>query len=1114
MMSKLKTVIEKLRRFTIKYYVSELIKGIILFFSLGVLYLFFILFLEYLFWLKPMARTFLFWFFIVVEIFLLVRFILVPIFKLIGLRKGISAEEAAIIVGNHFPEVKDKLLNVIQLKEKASQSDLLVASINQKSEELEFISFVKAVDFTKNKKYLKYTMVPILIWILLVFTGSKSFLNQSLDRVMHHRTSYLPPAPFSFSLINKDLQVVQGGSITIFIEIKGSIVPSEVKILFDNQEYYLQNNDAGNFSFSFSNVQKAINFYVEANGVLSQVYEIKVTYAPTINNIYLQLTYPYYIGKKNETIQGSGDVMVPEGTNVTWKVNASQTEEVFFINNKRRNIFTKISENRFVFSKEIKKSLEYQISSSNRKLQNYENLLFSLEVIKDEIPKISMQTNIDSISRGIAQFVGQVSDDYGIQKLQLVYYNESKPQLIKTYALPISKANVQTFFYQFPFGLTLEKGINYKFYFEVFDNDAINGNKRAKSNVFKYKQKTDKEIEEELLQEQRMTIYRLENAIQNQKKEQQGLSKIQQELQRKKTISWSEKKNVQSFIKRQEEYKKRWQRYTDKLQENLDGKKAKNERLQDQKQLLKERIEELKKMDKHQRLLEEIAKMAEKLNKEGLIRKAKELAQQNKQQERSLERTLELVKRFYVEQKTMQIANKLAVLSKKQGFLEKKEETSIKEQKEINEKFIEIKKQIEELSNDNEALKEPLGLTDVEEEKEMVDEALKKAVDNLQKQEQKKAKKEQKTSAQKMKEMSSKMEQAMLDIAAQSVEENSDDLRKILENLMMFSFKQENLMNKFRTISTIHPNFGKELKEQNDIRNYFEHIDDSLYVLCMRLPKISAKIQDDLSRAHYNLEQSLENFSENRFDKGISNQRYVMISANNLADYLSNILSSMKSASLKKGKGKKGGFSLPDIIKKQGELSEKMKDGMKKGKKSGNKKGEGKEGKKSGEKGKQGEEGKRGKGSEGKGVKYDPDGELYEIYKQQSELRQQLEAAIKAAEKDGSNRNGAAKNALKTMEQLEKDILEKGFNAGTIEKIQRLNYELLKLNKATLEQGKDKKRNASLSLKENQRNKKKALEFKKRFYNQIEILNRQSLPLQQAYKLKVREYFSEPKNLE
>jgi hypothetical protein len=46
------------------------------------------------------------------------------------------------------------------------------------------------------------------------------------------------------------------------------------------------------------------------------------------------------------------------------------------------------------------------------------------------------------------------------------------------------------------------------------------------------------------------------------------------------------------------------------------------------------------------------------------------------------------------------------------------------------------------------------------------------------------------------------------------------------------------------------------------------------------------------------------------------------------------------------------------------------------------------------------------------------------------------------------------------------------------------------------------------------KNKIQAIEFNKRFFNQIEILNRQSLPLQQNYKLKVREYFSAPKKLE
>ena len=364
-----------------------------------------------------------------------------------------------------------------------------------------------------------------------------------------------------------------------------------------------------------------------------------------------------------------------------------------------------------------------------------------------------------------------------------------------------------------------------------------------------------------------------------------------------------------------------------------------------------------------------------------------------------------------------------------------------------------------------------------------------------------------------------------MEMEAESIEENMEDMRKILENLITFSFKQEILMDKFSTISTTHPDFGNDLKKQNGIRNYFEHIDDSLYVLSMRMPKMSSKIQDDLSTTHYNLEQSLENFSENRFNNGISNQRYVMTSTNNLADYLSSMLNSMKNASMKlgKGKGKGSGFSLPDIIKKQGELSEKMKEGMKKGKKSGDKKREGK-GKKPGEKGNSGALGKKGEkgnkgsqgnqgdsGSAGKGENDNLDGELYEIYKQQSQLRQQLQEAINASEKGSTGKDNSAKKVLKTMEELENDILSYGFTQATVQKMQQLNYEMLKFDQSTLEQGKENKRTANVNINDSQRNKIKALEFKKRFYNEIEILNRQSLPLQPNYERKVREYFSDSK---
>ncbi|WP_297806152.1 DUF4175 family protein [uncultured Polaribacter sp.] len=1110
-----KNIEDKLHQFTRKYYTSELIKGSILFLSLGFIYFFFTLFLEYFLWLKPTERTILFWLFFFVELFLLIRFIAIPISKLIGLRKGITFEQSSKIIGNHFPEVQDKLLNALQLKQSNNQSDLLVASIEQKVQELQPIPFLKAVDFRQNRKYLKYAIIPIFIWITILLSGNNLAITQSLNRVVNHKTAFKPPAPFSFSLVNTKLEVIQGKSISILVNVVGEVIPIEAKINFENQQYFVQNNSNRSFSYTFSDVQKPLEFFIESNGIKSQIYTISVIKTPTINTVSLDLKYPYYLRKTNESIKNATNIIVPEGTVITWNVIANQTDSLAFIYNNKRDFFDSIYNNNFKYSKRIKNVLNYQISSSNKNLKDFENLQFSVDVLKDEFPKISIQSNIDSISLGAKQFAGQISDDNGIKKLQIVYYDVVNPQAQKYFNLPVTEQNLQTFFYQFPDGLDLIEGVNYEFYFQVFDNDGFNGSKKSKSKVFNYRQKTQEEVDQALFLEQRNTINNFEKSIQKQQKQFKDLEKVQNELQSKKKINWNDKKKIQNLVERQNNYNKMMQRQTDQLQENLDFKKDKSQDLQEKKEELQKRIAELKKQDRQQKLLDEIQEMAEKLNKEDLVKKAKELAQHNKQQERSLERILELTKRFYVEQKTMQIANKIEALSKKQEELARKKEESVDAQKEIRNEFDQIKKELEDLNKDNEKLKEPMKLPDLEDEKSDIDNELNKVEENFSKEDKSTAKKSQKRSSKMMKGMSAKMQKSMMQMAGDSVEENMDDLRKILENLLVFSFQQEELMNRFDESSTKHPNFGRDLKKQNQLKTYFEHIDDSLYVLSMRLPKISAKIKDDLSSTHYNLDLSLENFSENRFDNGVSNQRYVMTSVNNLAHYLSNILSSMKnSMSMKMGKGKKGkGFSLPDLIQKQGELSKKMEKGMKPGQKPDGNKKEGKDGKRGGKEGKEDilGEGKENGSRAGEKKKDDLDGEIYEIYKQQSLLRQELQEQIRQSENGDNIMNSKATKALKKMEDLENEILKNGFNAATLQKMQHLNYELLKLKTSDLEQGKDNKRKSSANQKQFERKNIKEIEFKKQFYNQTEILNRQSLPLQQNYKNKVREYFSDKK---
>ena len=201
-----------------------MLKGVILFHSFGLVYLFFTLYLEYFLWFKPFVKTILFWLFLLIESFFLIRFIGIPIFKLMGLKKGITDVQSSKIIGAFFPEVQDKLLNVLQLKQANNQSDLLIASIHQKSIELQPFLFRQAVNHKKNIKYLKYAVFPFLIWGLSLFIGVDGELKKSFKRFVNYRTTYVPPAPFSFYLDTISIKAVQGKTLPILIKVKGSVI--------------------------------------------------------------------------------------------------------------------------------------------------------------------------------------------------------------------------------------------------------------------------------------------------------------------------------------------------------------------------------------------------------------------------------------------------------------------------------------------------------------------------------------------------------------------------------------------------------------------------------------------------------------------------------------------------------------------------------------------------------------------------------------------------------------------------------------------------------------------------------------------------------------------------
>ncbi|WP_438964904.1 hypothetical protein [Flavobacterium sp.] len=1093
-------IFEKLEAFIKRYYSNELIKGIILFVGLGLMYFLFTILVEYFLWLPTSGRTILFWLFVVVQVFLLVRFILFPLFKLFKLQKGINYEQASLIIGNHFSEVNDKLTNFLQLSNQKENSELLLASINQKAETLSPIPFSNAINFNKNKKFLPYAIVPILLLGLFFVSGNSKIISQGLDRVVNYNTKYVTPAPFQFVVLNKDLVTQQNKDFTLKVKTVGTIIPENVLLIIGEEEYLLENTNPGEFQYEFDNVISDVNFSLKANSINSKDYNLKVVNVPTINNFEMILSYPSYLKRKSEIIKGTGNAIVPEGTSIRWKLATLATTDVAFISDNKKSIYSSLN-GEFNFSKNISQNFEYQLVTSNDKLKNFETLDYQINIVKDQFPFITADKTPDSLKIYKEYIIGQLSDDYGLSKLQVVYYPKDKPQLVKRGTLPVKNQTVDQFVYSFPNGLSVEKGVIYDYYFEVFDNDAVNNYKSSKSSVFSHNELTYDQKQDELLKDQNDNINSLEKSLNNQDKQLKELDKLQKMKKEKANLDFKDQKKIEDFIKKQKSQDDMMKEFSKKLLENLENFNPKEEdKLKEE--LLRRLDESQKQSEKNEKLLKELEELQKKLQDDELFDKADKLKKDSKNQSKNLEQLVELTKRFYVERKAEQIADKLDKLAYKQDKLANENKINLEDQIKVADEFDKLKKELQELDKDNKDLKKPMDIPNDKNEQEEVDKDLQKSEEDLQKNDKPKASKSQKSASKKMKDMSQKMSSSMESGEMDSMAEDAKVLRQILDNLLAFSNEEETLIVVTKQSQSRSLTINKILKKQQELKVQFQHVDDSIFSLSMRNPMISEVVLNEIGNIHYNLDKSLETIAESNTSRGAALQQYVLTSANKLADMLSNVQNDMNmqmSGSGKgkpsPGKGKGSGKQLSDIIKEQDGLSEKMKEGMKPGEKPGSKPGEKpgdgkKEGKGKGENG----EGD-GEGSEGNA------GKILEILKEQQQLRDALQ---KSLEQQGINGN----NVLNQMKDIEKQLINKGFKNETLQKMLNLKHELLKLENAIQQQGQDVKRKSNTNVDKFSNNASTLPKELQDYIKSIEILNRQSLPLQKNYDQKVKEYFN------
>ena len=1201
----LNEILSKLTSFTKKYYINELIKGSLLFLSIGLLYFLTILVLENFLWLSILGRSILFWTFVIVQLILFVKFIGIPLLKLSKLSKRISNEHASRIIGNHFPDVDDQLLNLLQLKDSDDSSELLQASIEQRSKQLSPIPFNLAINFKKSFSYAKYALVPLLIFILLSFFNGFDWYKKSLNRVVNYNTAYEAPAPFYFKVLNDNLEVIQQNDYKLNVTTYGSIIPNQVAVVYNNETYFLKKEDHNKFSYTFKSLQNDINFNLISAEQKSKDYNLLVNAAPSINVFKMEVVSPSHVKQQTKVYNNTGNAIIAEGSKINWIVDSKNASSINFITDTISVEFKKLK-NKFDFSKRISNDLEYQITSSNKHAKNYEKLAFSLNVIKDKKPSISVQSAIDTTKINKKLFYGQVSDDYGLNKLEVVYFKTTNENDIKRVPISISNGSFSDFTYQFPNGIPLEEATSYAFYFEVFDNDSYRGSKSSKSETFNYRELSKVETQQSESKNDQQQLDQFSKTLDQFQKSDLDLESFSKLQKQQSTLSFKEKQKLDDVLDKQSKQQESLKKLSKKLDKTLS---KLNE--DENSEAIKEQLERTKKeLDKNKKLIDEIKKALEKLTPKELQEKVDELQKDNKKLTKNLNQVLELTKRHYVIDKHQRVAQMLELLSNKELKLSEENSNEVKEkQSQLNKEWDIVQDELNDLRKHNNALKKPMNLDDDPAYEERINEELNNALEELSKENITEAKKKQKLSSVMLKNLADKMQ--FEDSSGggggdEQLEEDLEMLRQILDNLVLYSLNQESNMNSFKGINSNNPSYSSYVRRQHLLREHFNHVDDSLYSLASRNPKIGTEVNDLISDIDYDIDSSILKFTDNKTNAGVVNLQYAVSHANDLALMLAKSLGQMNEQNKpgkKGGKGKKSkGFQLPDIIKKQESLNEAMKQMLEAGEKKPGDKGKEEDGgkKKPGDKGKSGEEGKKGKegdkGEEGekgkdgksgkqgesgengqqgqngkqgqgegesgqgnsdgkgkngkdgksgegekKGNKEDSSdgskgengkdskngkgdkkgegngsgngegepneeesdyGELFEIYKQQQDLRNQLQNRL---EQDGIKPN--EKRILSQMEQVENELLERGFNEETMKRMINLKHQLFKLDKAQFQQGEDNKRKGDTNKKDVQSDQLITPEQIKQYFNTTEILNRQVLPLQPEFKRKVQEYF-------
>ncbi|TYP95609.1 hypothetical protein LX73_0924 [Fodinibius salinus] len=886
----------------------------------------------------------------------------------------------------------------------------------------------------------------------------------TINRMLHAGTNYMPPNPYQFTIDPGSITLEQGSSITPNITFQGDI-PENISLAFktDIEKEFRRRkaNSVNNKTARFSPVSISADgkYYITMDGFKSKTFDISVQLRPRFEELQAKVVPPPYTRldtssyrypfSKIQAYKGSKIILSATTNKAIAELNLLQTGA----EDTTKKLTTADSLTyQHTWTVTSTDTISFRMSDQAG-LTNDNKFRFVITPKKDQDPFVNLiepGQNIRMKTPENISLLYEAGDDFDLTSATLNYRLQraftDKAQ-IRSISLGKPAMNREEHYdWNIP-ALDPKPRDVITFWITVTDNDATNGYKKGRSQKLTITFPSTTEYMDELETKEDDITESMDKVSDSFDQMQNQYQQFKENLKRNPETNWKQKQQLEDVQKQKQKLNKE----VEKLNKNFE--KIRKE-IQKNDALSPETMKSYQELQKLMKDIDdpELSKALEKLRKNmgqmtpEQMRKALEEYEFNEQlYKERINRTKELFKALKLNSDLDKMAKSLEKLAEQEKEISQSKQSpknDLEQQKSVSEDLSQLQNKLDSLDNvaPKKARKE-INKLQKNTEKQMNEtrENIKENMQQLQNQQQApksspETRQQQRNIQKQMQQMAQQIESAKQKMNQQQRQINKRALEYVLYSLLNLSTNQEELTKETENLPPRSQAFIEKARQEQNIRQQFAAISDSLFQLSADIPSFSNQINKKKVEINNKLNRAVTMLSERNKSNSTFAQRQSLGGINTLATMVASLLDQLQNQQGGSGGGMMSMQQFMEQIKKMSGQQQKLNKQIQ----------------------------QMINDIQGERLSRDQMERLNQMAKQQNKIRKQLKELQRNGELESGDRVlSELERMSKKMEDAINDLRGGQLNGQLMQRQKNILSRMLSAQKAVQERGKEKRREAT-----------------------------------------------------